>query len=168
MLFSFSPCLTVAHFLCRGDKRIQWLPKSIKTLLLLCSTMLLAPVVICVYGVSSIICNPDDVSVKDNILRLVIGQGQHSKVVTCLYSVFSSILNPDDDTFRDNVLRLVICQGQARTRIRLPFFFAASLIAFVILVSILKSQSRSSNPSLEAQIPVSRLKSQSGSSNPSL
>ena len=61
-------CL-VAFFLLRGDPRLIWLPKSIRTLLLLCSPILMAPVIVNVYGVILVTCHVDEDGRQDDILR---------------------------------------------------------------------------------------------------
>ena len=59
----------VAYFLCRGDERLTWLPKSIRVLLLLCSPILLGPVVVSLYGAVFVIRNDDNIETKNDILR---------------------------------------------------------------------------------------------------
>ena len=65
-LFQFG---LVARFLCRGDDRLTWLPKSIRVLLLSCSLILLGPVVVSLYGAVFVIRNDDNIETKDDILR---------------------------------------------------------------------------------------------------
>ena len=63
--------LLVAFFLHRGDDRLKWLPKSIRILLLLCSPILLGPVVVNAYGVFFVVCNADNDEIQNDILRFV-------------------------------------------------------------------------------------------------
>ena len=65
-LFQFG---LVTRSLCRGDDRLNWLPKSIRVLLLLCSPILLGPVVVSLYGAVFVIRNDDNIETKNDILR---------------------------------------------------------------------------------------------------
>ena len=59
----------VARFLFRGDARLNWLPKSIRVLLLFCSPILLGPVVLNLYGAVFVMRNDDNIGTKNDILR---------------------------------------------------------------------------------------------------
>ena len=64
--------LLVAYFLCRGDARLTWLPKSVRILLLFCSPILLGPVVVNIYGAVFVIRTNDDIRIQNVIPRLAI------------------------------------------------------------------------------------------------
>ena len=61
--------LLVAYLLCRGDNRLTVLPTSVQILLLLCSPILLGPVVVSLYGAVFVIRNDDNIETKNDILR---------------------------------------------------------------------------------------------------
>ena len=61
--------LLIAFFLHRGDDRLKWLPKSIRILLLLCSPILLGPVVVNAYGAFFVLRHADNDEIQNDILR---------------------------------------------------------------------------------------------------
>ena len=64
--------LLVAFFLLRDDARLSWLHKSIRILLLLCSPILLGPVIVNLYGAIFVIRNIDnnnEIQTQDDITR---------------------------------------------------------------------------------------------------
>ena len=59
----------VARLLFRGDARLIWLPKPIQILLLICAPILMAPVIVNVYGVIFVTRHADEDGLKEDILR---------------------------------------------------------------------------------------------------
>ena len=64
--------ILVARYLCRGDARLIWLPKSIRFLLLICAPILMAPVIVNVYGVIFVTRHADEDGIQDGVLRFEI------------------------------------------------------------------------------------------------
>ena len=62
--------LLMVNFLCRDDGILNCLPKSIQILLLFCSPILMAPVVVNLYATFFVFHNANDASLQDAILRL--------------------------------------------------------------------------------------------------
>ena len=62
----------VARYLFRGDARLIWLPKSIRVLLLICAPILMAPVIVNVYGVFFVTRHADEDRIQDDVLRFEI------------------------------------------------------------------------------------------------
>ena len=62
----------VARLLFRGDARLIWLPKPIQILLLICAPILMAPVIVNVYGVIFVTRHADEDGIQDDVLRFEI------------------------------------------------------------------------------------------------
>ena len=61
--------LVAAFLLLRDDNRLKWLPKPTQILLLLSSPILMAPIVVNLFGVIFVVRNADDDQIQDSILR---------------------------------------------------------------------------------------------------
>ena len=75
--------ILATRLLCKNEAHLNLLPKSIQILLLLCSPILLGPVVVNIYGAVFIIQNAGDVGIGNHIQRFVrilyVREARHTK-----------------------------------------------------------------------------------------